>query len=313
MSKTATRQKTHENGPAENPRPKAAYISAPAGVDTRPIRQALEARGVRTFSPDQLDLPGMRLPDILREAVQRADLVVAVVDPTAASNFVFYEVGYAEGMNKPAFVLLTENASPSLWVSGGVPYFRFDPANPSGLDFAVSQILKISHQGTKTASRPLKRTRSLGERADALLAQLKARGDDITPEDLESIIRSAIEESKVTTIAAGNGQDNGIDLAVWSDDLSPWVGNPIAIELRCELRSRIEVQADLAQMARVMERGDMPWGVLIYARSTTNLDNVPMVPNIILMSAQEFLESLRATSFGDLIRGIRNQRVHGGA
>jgi hypothetical protein len=312
MSEKTTRPKTRTNGPAEDLRPNAAYISAPAGVDTRPIRQALESRGVRTFSPDQLDLPGMRLPDILREAVRRADLVVAVVDPTVASNFVYYEVGYAEGMNKPAFVLLTEDASPSLWVSGGVPYFRFDPANPAALDFAVSQILEIAHHGTKPATSPLKRTRPLGDRVDALLAQLTARGEDISTEDLASIIRSAIEESGVTTISAGDARDRGIDFAVWSDDLSPWVGNPIAIELRRVLPSRTAALAILAQMARGMERGDMPWGLLIYVHSATNLDNVTPVPNIILMSAQEFLQSLRATSFGDLIRRLRNQRVHGG-
>jgi hypothetical protein len=313
MSATTTRQKTPENGPATPPRQLAAYISAPIGVDTRAIRHAFESRGVRTFSPDQLDLPGMRLGDILREAVQRADLVVAVVDPTTASNFVCYELGYAEGMNKPAFVLLTREASPSLWMSGGVPYFRFDPANPSALDFAVSQILEIAHHGPKTVSSPPKRTRPLGERADTLLAQLRERGDDISPEDLESIIRSAIQESGVTTISAGDTRDRGIDFTVWSNDLSPWVGNPIAIEVQRVLSSRTEVMAILAEMRKAMERGDIPWGMLIYVRSATNLENLILAPNIILMSAQEFLESLRTTSFGDLIRRIRNQRVHGGS
>ncbi|HEY8503733.1 MAG TPA: nucleoside 2-deoxyribosyltransferase [Gemmataceae bacterium] len=90
--------------------------------------------------------------------MRRADIVVAVVDPTPASNFVFYEVGFAQGMNKPVVVLLAEGASPSIWVSSGIPYFRFDPDNPEGLEFGVNQILAIPHRGVKAPSLPVKRT-----------------------------------------------------------------------------------------------------------------------------------------------------------
>src|SRR4051794_34450617 len=71
-----------ESAPAEKARPREVYLSAPAGIDTGPVRRALEEKGLRSFSPDRLDLPGRTLPDILREGISRADLVVAVVDAT---------------------------------------------------------------------------------------------------------------------------------------------------------------------------------------------------------------------------------------
>src|SRR5262249_43166917 len=94
----------------------------------------------------------------------------------------------------------------------------------------------------------------------------------------------------------------------------PWLLRPERFSELTTLRIVEKVKLRLlTQMARVMEQGDMPWGLLIYVRSVPNLENVPPVANIILLSAQEFLESLRTTSFGDLVKRIRNQRVHGGS
>ncbi len=63
MAKQATVKKGREDGVVKPPT--WAYISAPPGIDTRPLRQAFAAKGVHAFSPDQLDLPGL-LSDVLR-------------------------------------------------------------------------------------------------------------------------------------------------------------------------------------------------------------------------------------------------------
>ncbi len=131
-------------------RAQTAFISAPSYVDTSGIRKELEGKGVRVFSPDELDLPSRNLSEIVREAIGRADLVVAVVDSSAASNCVFFEVGFAQAMGKPTFVLLTGDASSTPWLSSGIPYFRFDPERSGGLDFGISQILTAAQQGVKT-------------------------------------------------------------------------------------------------------------------------------------------------------------------
>jgi nucleoside 2-deoxyribosyltransferase len=53
-----------------------------------------------------LDLPGQTIVQIVREVMRRADLVVAVVDRTPDSGFVFYEIGFAQALEKPTFALL---------------------------------------------------------------------------------------------------------------------------------------------------------------------------------------------------------------
>ncbi len=290
-------------------RPALAYISAPPSVDTRPLRRAFEAKGVHAFSPDQLDVPGL-LSDVLREAMGRADLVVAVVDPTSSSNFVFYEVGYAQGVGKPAFIFLAGDASPVVWTSSRTPYFRFDPDNPAALDFAVQQILAIPHHGTASPPTAAKRSQPIGDKADELLARLRAGGGTATPLVLEEVVGRAIRESRVTSSESGE-RDLGVDFVVWSEDLSPWVGNPIAIELRQNVRGGADVSAAVGKLTQAMARSQIPWGLFIHGRTTLDVWNAIAVPNILSISAEDFIERLRTTSFGEVVRRLRNQRVHG--
>jgi hypothetical protein len=57
----------------------------------------------------------------------------------------------------------------------------------------------------------------------------------------------------------------------------------------------------------------MRWGLLIYNGPTLAPASVPCPPNVLLIQAEKFVESLRDIGFGDLIRRLRNERVHGGA
>ncbi|HJT78731.1 MAG TPA: nucleoside 2-deoxyribosyltransferase [Gemmataceae bacterium] len=305
--------KQARNGPSGEAQRKSAYISAPSCVDTFPIRKALEAKGVYPFSPDELDLPGRSLTQILHEAIRRADLVVAVVDPTPASSFVFFEVGFAQALEKPTLLLLMAGASPSTWVSSGIPYVRFDPVQFTGLDLALAQVLAAPHHGSKSPPSQAKHTHPLGNRADELLRELRARADSIREVELEEIVARAIRESGATSVSQDGPGDRHIDLAVWSEDLSPWVGNPLAVEFRRDIRNGADLNAVVGQFMRSMASADMPWGLLIYLRSPIDVNNAVAVPNVVAISAEGLLESLRTTGFGQLVRRLRNQRVHGGS
>jgi hypothetical protein len=307
MANLTAVKKGPEHG-AEKPTT-SAYISAPPSIDTRPLRKAFEAKGVHVFSPDQLDLQGL-LSDVVREAMRKADVVVAIVDSTSSSNFVFYEVGYAQAMGKPAFIFLAGNASPSLWTSSGTPYFTFDPDNPWALDFAVQQILAILHTGSASPPTVAKRSRAIGDLADELLARLRDEGEGEKERVLEEVVGRAIRESAVTSIESGE-RELGVDFVVWSEELSPWVGNPIAIELRQNVRGGADINAGVGRLTQAMARGRIPWGLLIHGPTTLDVWNAISVPNILSISSEDFIERLRNASFGEVVRQLRNQRVHG--
>lgn len=288
-----------------------AYLSSPHYMDLSGIYKELESRGVRIIRPDELDLPGRNLSEMVRETLGRADLVLAVVDASAASNNVFFEVGFAQAMGKPTFVLLAGNASPSPWLSSGIPYFRFDPEKAAGLDFGISQILSAALHAGKTSSTPFKRSRPLGNQALDLLHQLHEAGDTIAPEQFEAILASAIRASGVASISEARGTESGFDFAVWSEDLSPWIGNPIAVKVRLEIRNKADLSLAVEQLAHAMARSDIPWSLLIYRMAAIDVTQLVCMPNVLILSGEQFLGGLQSVGFAELLRQLRNQRVHG--
>jgi len=292
-------------------RPKKAYITGPPLTDTAPVRRLLEAKGINTFSPDELNQPSLNLTEAMREALAQADLVVALVDSTKESNLVFYELGLAQALGKPAVVLLTKDASPETWVACGVPSFRFDPLNPASLDYGIDLVLAAPRQGTKSRPTAEKQTHPIGERAEELLSRLKNADGKLTGDDFERIIVDAIRASGVQILSSSEQADKGIDLAVWSNDLSPWMVNPLLIQLKLRPSTFYDFSASIMLLKHSVISGGMMWGLLIYQGSNFDLSNFPTAHNVLILQAENFIEELRTVGFGDLIRRLRNQRVHG--
>src|SRR6476660_9279937 len=85
LTKRVNRRSTHSNGE------RAALVTAPACTDTSVIRSILEAEGVKPFTVDELTEPASSLRDLVQQAINRADLVIAVLPRNAAQEDVFVE------------------------------------------------------------------------------------------------------------------------------------------------------------------------------------------------------------------------------
>jgi hypothetical protein len=58
--------------------------------------------------------------------------------------------------------------------------------------------------------------------------------------------------------------------------------------------------------------GTLNWTLVIYGEATSTAERVKHLhPHILLTSAKDFLVSLKDIAFGDLIRELRNERLHG--
>ncbi len=290
----------------------SAFITAPVSVDVRGVRQILERRGISTFTADELDLPGRPLSEILQEGMSRADIVLGVLGTGTASDNVLFELGFAQAMNKRTLVLVAGDAPLSAWASTGIPYIRAELTNPQAVDFAVAQILRTPlHPAPRQG--PVRRTRPIGPAADRLLARWHGADQAEAGPILEDVVVEAIRLSGVDTASrsGGNGDEKGFDIAVWSEDLEPWVTNPLLIEIRATINSEAALQATAQDLFRAMGSTGVRWSLLIYGHSPTAPQRVIGVPNVLAISAESFLRGLADSSFGELVRKLRNERVHG--
>jgi hypothetical protein len=182
--------------------------------------------------------------------------------------------------------------------------------NPQAVEFAIAQILKVPpYPDTRAA--PVRRTRPLGKDANQLLASWKGTAGTGNERILEDVVVEAIRQSGVSIASQSGGPGRGFDLAVWSEDLEPWVSNPLLIELKASIGSEAALEDVILNLARTMGGTGVQWALLIYGDSPLAPDKVVGPPNILAISAEEFLRALETRSFGELVRTLRNERVHG--
>lgn len=307
------RSKRHRNG-AARPEIRSAFLTAPPGTDTRAIRAILKRHGVSSLAADELDPQGRSLLDLLQIAFQRCDVVIAMVNGEERDRNVFFELGFALALNKPALIIA--DAAVTLPPdTAGVPYLRTALENVRALEFGLTQFLAAPDYGKPSSGDVLHPTRPLGAIADALLGRLHAGSQSQRNSYLQRIVVDALHESGVETLSENSRiGDTEIDIAVWSEDLEPWVRNPLLIEVKRTLLGRGDLDSLVNRLARAGYSPTAGWALVIYQEAKGDLTRVRNLhPGILFISAEEFLRSLRDQSFGELVRSLRNQRVHGKA
>jgi hypothetical protein len=292
--------------PKQRDKPKrTAFICAPLSTNTSGIRRILERQGIEALTADQLVMPGSRWSDILQEAIGRADIVVAIIDSGVNSN-VFFELGFAQALKKRTLILVDADVEPPFLIADA-PFLRTKLNNTEAIELGVSQLLKVPHHGTSAA---VKQTRAIGNIADQLLAEVRGNFGQRPEMMLEDILLRAIHASGITASSVQIEPEIGVDIALWSEELEPWISNPLLIELKLLIRKE-QLTKTVRLLQGAMKKATVGWALLVYLHADFDVWQEVRVPQILPISIENLLESMRAKSFGEVIRELRNQRVHG--
>lgn len=289
---------------------RSVFISAPASVDTSVIRRLVKRHGATPVTSEDFARPGRTVAEIVSEGIAGSERVVALVDDAGRNGNVLFEVGMAVGMGKPA-LLITAKAGAIPDDLAGIPYLRARPDDEEALRFGLEHFLSAPKNGSPAAAEAGAETRPLGEEVQPLLKQL---GTHPTEEALVSLIDRALMLSGVQVRSnprpVGEGQKGVPDLAVWSQDLLPWIGNPLVIEVRSDLRTAKDAERTAKALQDAAGMSASRWGLLLYKKAAPEakaaLERVP----ILAESVETFLRDLRAASFGEVVTRLRNRAVH---
>jgi hypothetical protein len=116
------------------------------------------------------------------------------------------------------------------------------------------------------------------------------------------------------TIKQSNRPDFGADFAIWSDDLSSILGNPILIEIKRSIKSASQVKKVADQLLSYMNKSNSRSALVLYLEGlpSSEAQTTAHLFNIIFFQLEEFIEQLQENSFADIVRTRRNIIAHGG-
>lgn len=290
---------------------KTCFISAPAGANLGVLRGALESRGLRVLVPHDLTVGADWASEIQKQLAQ-ADLVVGVLTSERQSPWVLFELGQASALGRRIVLITSPKADPIPFSLHQFLVLRIDLDNEEAIRFALDQLLSAPAPKREPTiqSKPFQ---GLGAKADDLIAVLERSLATSDWQSVEQVVSDALRASGADVVVTSQDRDFGADFAVWSDVLEPFVGNPLLVEVKARIRGKAEAARAMRQLASYVGASGSRWALLLYGEGP-DPDSQPWMggaPNILVLPLRSLLDALRTRGFPELVRDLRNRRVHG--
>jgi nucleoside 2-deoxyribosyltransferase len=293
-------------------KPLQCFISAPGGTNLSQLLQVLREHDIRVLDPDKFAPGAVKFTEKIIASIEQSDLVIAVLGTATSSANVLFELGCAFALGKQTLVIAPQDYEIPSDIRDSL-YIRATPDNQEAINFAIEQILSASYQEETRKSRLTDKSKPLGQLADDLLHRLTDSGEVFLEEDLANIVGNMLEASGCRPYRMESSHSNiRPDLVVWMDELEPYFGNPILIEVKRQINSPDQAKYVAEQTIRYTSLSGIPT-VIIFADqiSPAAIDMIARYPNLYFFDLRKFLARLREESFGQVIRKERNSRFHG--
>ena len=294
-----------------NRQKRSCYISAPIGTNIENIRASLLERGVRILSPDNFE--NTSLHSNVLNLVSNADLVVGVITRKRRSQSVLFELGQAVALDRQIVVFAPPKDEYLPLELQQFVVLRISLLNRAAIDFAFDQVLSAPSAPKKVEKIRANKPTGMGARMSAFMDQADAAVATNEGHKFEELIAQAIRESGVEIIVEAPQKNRRVDLVVWSDVFQALFGHPLLIEIKIRLSSESDVRHALRECAQMAAEAGAIWSLLVYGDgpSSSKKSWVSVAPNVLSISAQDLLSKMRGQSFIDIIKDLRNRRVHG--
>lgn len=306
--------------------PDACYLSVHVNYDIAALSHALEAENIKPIVLTDIPFNVGSVIDHTIAAIRACDLFLAVLDDTSNSSR-YFEIGIACSLQKRILIVLPYLSTGDFPFSfSELPVIRVAPDKYEEIASSLAQVHKHSKRSYGRASYNLKPSRPVrGNQYENLLRELNQIEERshheggttaLLERDIVKVVSSAIKMSGVSVVSEPRFEtpirrQRHPDLAIWSDELHSTVGNPFLIEVKRTVESPKDVRPIFEQIAGYMGENKANWVLLLYLEGPESLGDLSSIPpNILTLKIRTFVRMLHDTSFADIVRTLRNQKVH---
>ncbi|SDY29535.1 nucleoside 2-deoxyribosyltransferase [Citreimonas salinaria] len=277
------------------------FISAPYGMDLGVLPTLLGERNIAwNWSEDAPAGTGYA------PTIQRCDFVVAVLDGTQNDQRVLYEVGLAEGLNKPVFAIAISKRVGKVARS----LFSFVDTKLSegaALSFHLDAFLSTPHETVFERDRRSFSSRVFEPEEPTVPAQQ-------FHSQLEARVYATITDVGGSAIAEPKNGDSRIrpDLLMWLGSQDAELFDPAVIEIKGQLLDASAAKRAEKQLLDFMQVSGVRCGFLL-SENEPPPKRRQMSPYVFWMSVEKFIALAQNGNLGRHVRGLRNRAAHGSA
>ena len=294
------------------------FISYSHNTDISTIKNVLIDNNVEVFDIYDISL-GDSIQKILKAKLRQSDFALFIISND--SRNILYEMGVCEGMGKKHFVLIDEDVEVPFYVENKL-FQRAKLSDKSFIELSIKNILKELKKNRRSRSK----TKIQGEysydeeikkRLEFHLNHIKyfrdREANNSNGKDLELLIEEIFRTIKLNYVKNFSSSDKGVDFALWSNELSRVIGNPIIVEIKHGTLSEKAIKNAEYQIKRYTEKSDARLALLLYLDNNNNRfkTHSSLNPLIISYDIEDFVNDLTNHRFENIILSQRNRIAHG--
>ncbi|MGG3926527.1 hypothetical protein ABET51_11070 [Metabacillus fastidiosus] len=257
--------------------------------------------------------------------IKGCDFITAIV--TEDNPNVFYELGYAQGLGKPIFLIVNKDTNFPLNLQGILYTFIEDyfieEKYFKGVNFNFQQFLKNYpiKKGIKkkNSQKNPKSEKILSINKEEILAKIDLlRNNDNQNASLRGLLFEKIVADLFANLDLGavvpneRKELNDIDFALWVDELETELGNPILVELKMGNLSRNTLERAEKQLLTHFEDSNAKTGLIIYLDNNNRKferSKKENSSNILYIEFNDLINNLKQNSFDQILLQLKKQSL----
>lgn len=291
-----------------------SFVSAPAGTDLSELLKTLDENNIHILDPNGFAPGAVKMTDKIIDGLNHADLMVAVLGTANSSGNVLFELGCASALGKKSLVIVPEDYEIPSDIRSLV-HIRTTPNNREAINFALEQILNAPEPADNQKMDLIEKSKPLGTVANNLLKQFYALPNNSMEREIIALVTEILRASGLSFKSDQRYPSAKYirpDLVVWIDELEPYFGNPILIEVKKQIISSKDARATIQQVLNYLSVSHLKLVIVLASEiSPSALKIIASEPDLYFFELPEILDRLQHESFSQIIGKERNARVHG--
>jgi hypothetical protein len=287
------------------------YISASSDFDLTKLESILSHLKIEYHSFYDFSI-GTTFSDLIKRKLRESDFIIAVLE-NENSN-VLFELGVAEGLGKPTFIIVEKELKIPFFLQNKL-YFQTNLKDTKLMELALSNfIVDIKGKKIKTVNRKQKKEFLSINETNELIIQIKRLRTASNEFDIFNLIKETFSKLNVQNASITAAPiEKGADLIIRSNELSPYFGNPILVEIKSgNLNSNALIQTQ-ERLLNYIKKSDAKGGIILYLdRNNRRYDSeISNYPSILSIDLEDFILGIASEGLEKFLIKRRNEIAHG--
>lgn len=286
------------------------YISAPAGFDLTKLELILQKQDIEYHNFYDFSI-GTSFSDLIRRKIRESDFIITILN--GKNSNVIFETGVAEGLKKPIFILVDKKVDIPFFMANKL-YYQTNFEDILLIELALSNfILDVKNKKKYIPIKEHSDTLSIDNTNNAL-AEIRRLRKNPHEENILKIIKETFSNMDIQNVSINDSiNDKGVDLIIRSENLKPYFGNPIFVEIVAGNINTERIEKSQQILVKYIQSSDATAGLILYLDKNNKrfVTHQSITPSILFFDMEDFINGIASEGFERLLINARNSVAHG--